>query len=449
MTDRPLSRTWAAVEAENNKMSYIETTQGEKILKQYLDKFKGKSSQKVYKSEICQFFKFYTGTIERLSKKDFMRYRDQLGKQSKAKTIKRKFSILNQFFKFMETKINGFISPIGQKHGDMQDFRGGTYTESDQFSGQVEQWTGSLICDSTKKTYSGAVRLFFNATAKDPKDLTHDDFVKYRDTLLIDERKKSSTVWNKFIAINSFLKFMDLTNRKFKNPLDFKRLSLVPPKKDKGYYTVLSTQEANKLLRQPDRRTLIGKRDYAILRLMLTYGLRVGEICKLTFQDLETERVKGQQKLWVRDRKGKIGRRADTDIILNGKVLEAFDEWMNNCGIPFKSDTPIFIGFRWQVSRGGLVVRWDQIREKKQLSTRSIEYMVKKYVDKAKLDHGDKVISSHALRHTALTMLARAGVKLIDLKFLAGHQDVSTTLIYLHSVQSYVDHAGMHNPLNR
>ena len=430
-------------------MSYIETAQGEKTFNQYLNKFKGKSSQKVYRSEIKQFFKFYSGHIEYLKKKDFIKYRDHLGQNSKAKTVKRKFSILNQFFKFLEIKIKGFVSPIGKNYGDMQDFRGGVYVESESFSNQLEFWMESLICDSTKKTYSGAVKLFFKSVIKEPKDLIQDDFIKYRNLLLIEKKQKASTIWNKFISINSFLKFLDATNRKFKNPLDFKGLSLVPPKKDKGYYTVLSEGEAKKLLRQPDRRTLIGKRDYAILRLILTYGLRVGEICKLTFQDLEIERIKGQQKLWIRDRKGKIGRRADTDIILNGKVLQAFDEWIEHCNIKFDSKTPIFVGFRWQVTQGGLVIRWDHVREKKKLSTRAIEYMIEKYVQQADISHGDKVISAHALKHTALTMLAKAGVKLIDLKFLAGHQDVSTTLIYLHSVQSYKDHAGMHNPLNK
>lgn len=429
-------------------VSYIETAQGEKLFEQYLDKFNGKTSQKVYRSEIRQFFTFYTGTIEGLKKKDFIRYRDYLGKTSKAQTVKRKFSILNQFFKFLESKVHDFHSPIGQNYGDMQDFRGGTYVESEAFANQVGYWTESLICDSTKRTYAGAVKLFFDYTAKDPKDLVMDDFLKYRDHLLIEKKQKTSTVWNKFIALNSFLKFMDAGSRKFKNELDFKRLALVPPKKDKGYYTVLSGNEAKKLMRQPDRRTLIGKRDYAILRLMLTYGLRVNEVCKLEYQDLETERVKGQQKLWIRDRKGRIGRRADTDIILNGKALEAFDDWMNHCQIRFETDTPIFVGFRFDLTQG-LAIRWDHVRDKKHITTRAVEYMIEKYVDQAGIDHGDKVISAHALRHTAITMLARAGVKLVDLKFLAGHQDVSTTLIYLHSVQSYEDHAGMHNPLNR
>ncbi|KPA09126.1 integrase family protein, partial [Candidatus Magnetomorum sp. HK-1] len=46
-------------------------------------------------------------------------------------------------------------------------------------------------------------------------------------------------------------------------------------------------------------------------------------------------------------------------------------------------------------------------------------------------------------------LLAKEGVQLIDLKYLAGHQNISTTMIYIHSVQSYNDHVGMYHPLNK
>ena len=230
--------------------------------------------------------------------------------------------------------------------------------------------------------------------------------------------------------------------------MEFNKLALVPPKKDKGYYTVLTEKEAKKLLRQPDRRTLIGKRDHAILRLMLTYGLRAGEVCRLIYKDVESERVKGQQKIWIRDRKGRIGRRADTDIILNGKALEAFDDWMNSCGVRFEPDTQIFIGFIWNIQAGGLVINYRSLRKKKRLTVKTIENIVAKYDTRAGMENSNHIISPHALRHTALTLLAKAGTELIDLKYLAGHQDVGTTMIYLHSVQSYDDHVGMHNPIN-
>jgi len=430
-------------------MSYLETARGEKLFKQYLAKFKGKSSQKVYRSEIRQFFDFFQGDILDLSKQVFIQYRDHLGQSVGAKTIKRKFSILNQFLKFLEGKIKEFRSPVGKNYGDMKAFQTRNYVESDAFETQLEQWMESLICDSTRKTYSGHTRLLFQWAQKEPKDLIQDDFIRYRDHLFNEKQLKPATVWNKFIAINGYLKFLAVRNRKFKNPLDFNGLALTPAKKDKGYYTVLTEKEAKKLLRQPDTRTLIGKRDRAILRLMLTYGLRAGEICKLAYKDIDPERVKSQQRTWIRDRKGRIGRRADTDIILNGKALDAFDEWMDSCGIRFEADSPIFAGFIWDINTGGLVINYRQVRTKKRLTVKTIENVVAKYVEKAGIDRGDHVISPHAMRHTALTLLAKAGIELIDLQWLAGHQDVSTTMIYLHSVQSFDDHVGMHNPLNQ
>jgi site-specific recombinase XerD len=430
-------------------MAFLNTPQGMKLFDQYLKKFQGKSSQKVYRSELRQFFDFYSGDLSDLSGSVFIEYRDHLGQNAKAKTIKRKFSILNQFFKFLETKIKGFKSPIGNKHGDMQKFQGGVYADSDAFKNQMELWMEILICDSTRKTYTGHATLFFQWIKQDPKDLKYDDFIRYRDYMIKEKRLKDSTVWSKFIAINGFLKFLATKSRKFKNPLDFKTLSLIPPKKDKGYYTVLTEKEVKQLLRQPDRRTLIGKRDHAILRIMLTYGLRVGEICRLTFKDIEGERVNSQQKIWIRDRKGHIGRRADTDIILNGKALASFDDWIENCNIRFEADSPVFAGFIWNIHLGGLVINHSRVRAKKSLSVKAVENIVAKYINNARIDHGDSVISPHALRHTALTLLAKAGVELIDLKYLAGHQDVSTTMIYLHSVQSYEDHVGMHSPINK
>ncbi len=52
----------------------------------------------------------------------------------------------------------------------------------------------------------------------------------------------------------------------------------------------LTEEEAQAMLRVPDRRTLQGKRDYAILLTLLTTGLRKAEICSLKVEDLKTYR---------------------------------------------------------------------------------------------------------------------------------------------------------------
>ena len=52
----------------------------------------------------------------------------------------------------------------------------------------------------------------------------------------------------------------------------------------------LTHEEIEALLKMPDRRTLEGKRDYALLLTMLTTGLRKAELCMLKGRDIKTYR---------------------------------------------------------------------------------------------------------------------------------------------------------------
>ena len=52
----------------------------------------------------------------------------------------------------------------------------------------------------------------------------------------------------------------------------------------------LTEEEAEAILRVPDRRTIQGKRDYAITLTLLSTGLRKAEICNLKIGDLKTYR---------------------------------------------------------------------------------------------------------------------------------------------------------------
>ncbi len=429
-------------------MNFIETTQGKALISAYLKKFEGKGSQRVYRSEIMQFFDFYRGDIASLSEDDFVRYREHIGQSATHGTIKRKFSILNGFFRFAEKKIPGFVRPIGKQHGELKTFHSSVYAESDGFKNLISLWKKELVTDATRNVYETHVRLFFTWAGKEPSDMVQDDFTRYRD-FLRSENRKQSTIWTKFIAINRFFKFMASRNMKFKNPMNFKGLNLILPKKDKGYYSVLTEQEIRKLLKAPDRRSLIGKRDYAILRLMLGYGLRVNEVCKLEFQDIDKERVKGKARVWIRNRKGRIGHREDTPIILEGEPLKAFDDWLDSCGIRFAPETKVFAPFIWDLRTHGLVIDYQKMGNGKRRDNKTVWNMIEKYLTKAGISRDNRVLSPHALRHTCFTMLAKAGVNIPDIKKLAAHQDVSTTMIYVHSAQSFDDHAGMKNPINR
>lgn len=74
--------------------------------------------------------------------------------------------------------------------------------------------------------------------------------------------------------------------------------------------------------------------------------------------------------------------------------------------------------------------------------------MVDKYLDRAGL--GSKNYSVHKLRHTAATLMYReGGVDVRVLKEILGHEQLNTTQIYTHVVDSDVERAMAKNPLGR
>lgn len=426
-------------------MSFLDTDQGKRFLAQYLKQYKG-GSQRVYRSEVQQFFEFKDSSIDQVEPKLLHDYQEKLANEHTAATTKRKFSILNGFFKHLQKRIKGFVNPIK----NLKDYK--THRGVDSI--EVQKYLADFIAEqntkNTRRSYENQIKLFFTWAGKDLSEIGRAEILAYRDYLQNEKQHKDTTTWNKFIALNRFFKFVERENRKFKNPIFFKELKLIFPKKDKGYYSVLSTAESERLLKQVNRKTAIGKRDYAMLLIILVYGLRANEVAKLRHKNLEPERIKGQQKVWIIDRKGRFQNRPKTAIILNGRTLRAFDEWIQAVkkqGIKIHGERPVFLPFIYDRNHHDLTIRRD--RGNQPISVKAVENIVKKYLEKGKISREEETLSPHALRHTAFTMLAQEGVKLQDIQKLAGHQDINTTMIYVHSAQSYKDHPGMHSPLNK
>src|SRR5512139_2479982 len=97
----------------------------------------------------------------------------------------------------------------------------------------------------------------------------------------------------------------------------------------------LTEEEAQAILRVPDRRSLQGKRDYAIILTLLTTGLRKAEICNLMMGDLKTYR---NQPVIDVIGKGQKFRR----IPLDSKTLVAIQDYSKANGNGTNPDHPIF-----------------------------------------------------------------------------------------------------------
>ncbi|MDO4731370.1 MAG: tyrosine-type recombinase/integrase, partial [Clostridia bacterium] len=86
-------------------------------------------------------------------------------------------------------------------------------------------------------------------------------------------------------------------------------------------------------------------------------------------------------------------------------------------------------------------------RLKKRLGVRSIQTMVKKYLDKIGLS--GEGYSVHKLRHTAATLMYQYGnVDILVLKDVLGHENLSTTAIYTHLANNELINASKSHPLS-
>jgi site-specific recombinase XerD len=147
-----------------------------------------------------------------------------------------------------------------------------------------------------------------------------------------------------------------------------------------------------------------GPRDRAIGLLLAYTGLRLSELVAL---DLDDARVSGRKAvLVVRSGKGDVYR----EVPLNAPARKALDAWLDERPSPAArvGGEPLF------VSRAG-----------GRLSARSVDEVVRKLGHAAGVEP-----SAHALRHTWVTRLVRAGNDVVLVADLAGHRKLETTRRY-------------------
>jgi integrase/recombinase XerC len=155
-------------------------------------------------------------------------------------------------------------------------------------------------------------------------------------------------------------------------------------------------------IEQIDRSVVVGKRDYAIARLLWDNALRRVEIERLTIGDFQ------RPKLWIRGK----GRSEKELIDLSVKSIDAIEDWLSVRGSLVGSD-PLFIALDYR-SYG------------RPLSGRSIDRnVVKKFEVEA------KVLSPHKVRHSTITAAlesTQGDVRKVQ-KF-SRHVKIDTLLIY-------------------
>ncbi len=166
----------------------------------------------------------------------------------------------------------------------------------------------------------------------------------------------------------------------------------------------ISWADVERVLVGVDRRTPCGKRDYAILLLLVVYGLRGREVAALTLDDIDWRR----ERLAVPERKAGHS----TAFPLSPPVGQAIVDYLRD-GRPDTTDRHVF--FR-------------AVAPRRPLGAAAVSACARSYLLKAGIDVPRP--GSHTLRHTCVQRLVDAEFSLKEIGDFAGHRSAASTEIY-------------------
>jgi integrase/recombinase XerD len=188
------------------------------------------------------------------------------------------------------------------------------------------------------------------------------------------------------------------------------RVLAIPPKRfERDLVTFLTEQEVDALLAACDRTTWTGRRDHALLVLAVQTGLRISELAGLTCSDVALGA--GAHVYCI----GKGRKERRTPLVR--QTVQVLHVWLaERKGSAHEPLFPTITGHH--------------------LSRDAIEHRIAQYVAKAtekRPSMRTKQVTAHTLRHTAAMRLLLSGVDVTVIALWLGHEQVSTTTIYLHA----------------
>lgn len=181
----------------------------------------------------------------------------------------------------------------------------------------------------------------------------------------------------------------------------------------------LSIKQLKQLLAFVPRNTIKGKRDFALINLMLRTGLRMIEIERALVKDLE---VKGNKAiLWIRG-KGRDGK--DECVILHEQALQPLQRYLNSRNINLtKPSDPLFSSEAKRNFGEGV-------------HSQTIYKIIAPYMKKAEIKN-DRIVP-YSLRHSFACLLFKSGSSFYEVKAALRHKSPSCTLRYLKGIEKEI-----------
>lgn len=276
---------------------------------------------------------------------------------------------------------------------------------------------GKGASSHTLRAYETDLRLFIEfAGDLEPQGIDKKVIRQYL-AFMAREGLHKKTIARRLSALRSLFKYFLLEGKVNYNPLDL----IITPKLEKKLPGVIQQDQIELFIRGPDISTYLGIRDRAIIELLYSSGLRVGELVALNQNDVDLSH------LWAKVKgKGKKERIVPITLV----AAKWLQRYLSDPRREEKDRQAIFL------NRFGT-----------RITTRSIDRAFQEYLKKAGLAHK---VTPHTLRHSIATHLLERGMDLKSIQELLGHAALGTTTIYTEvSISLKKESYDKHHPLTQ
>lgn len=265
--------------------------------------------------------------------------------------------------------------------------------------------------ENTARTYTISLRQWFKyLNENNIYQPSMDTVLQYR-TYLEEQGKKPTTIQNYIIAVKQFFKWTEARHL-YPNIAKYVKGARLSHNFKKDY---LTSKQAKKVLASINTSSLEGKRNYAMLAVMLTMGLRTIEVVRANIEDI---RNAGDSTVLYVQGKGHSDK--DDLVRMPEHVETAVREYLsarkaNNLTQPLFTSTS-------NRNKNG------------RMTTRAIRGIVKKIFRSVGLD--SPRLTAHSTRHTAATLSLLHGATIQQTQHLLRHKNIQTTEIYNHNINA-------------
>jgi len=239
------------------------------------------------------------------------------------------------------------MSTLKPASGDALQMRRQAFAQLAEVPAEVE-WFANLDNERTRRAYQGDLKEFMAFSGLSSPDefrlVARAHVLAWRADL--EQRGLSgASIRRKLAALSSMFEYLCERNAVTHNPVK----GVKRPKVDtyEGKTPALADGQARQLLDAPDAKTLKGKRDRAILAVLLFHGLRRAELCSLDVADIQERR--GVTHLRIQGKGGKL-----RYLPLHPAAADRIKAYLDQAGHGQAQNAPLFRALRNATSDGRL-----------------------------------------------------------------------------------------------